>query len=401
MTFPTNAVLLSIGPLRANDGWVDIARTGDWVHPQRGPFTLTPETFESWVRNVVGYGNRVKFDYDHNTVFGEPVPESQKASGYIEPRADNFRIIHHPDSDGSMVLQAVVNWTDEARGRIDRGEYWGVSPVFVDDWPDPRTGKSMGPTLLNLALTSEPFLAGMAPLAATRQSGVRPKEMEMDEKAIRAALGIGDEVDIIASIHALKATGEAASAEMAEVAPVIAAMKSAGLDAAKAAEMLTKAKAIPDPVLLSRTEATELRGSVSTLKTELSTAREDLDQIKQQRHAERRETAISGLVACMRIAPAHRTFASKQFDLGDDHFNAYLATLPPAQTLARIGTGLVPEEGPEDVLELVKAAAKVYVDGGMKPAAAEIHVLNTNAALKERYDRFQAIARARALGIVV
>lgn len=147
----------------ADAPWTDLAVSGTWTHSEAGTFTLTPAMFDRWVERVVRTGRRVKVDYDHNTLLEGAGPDLAKASGSIEPRHPSFRQVRRRWDDGSTrtVLQARIDWTPEARGRIRAGEYWSTSPVFTED------------ELFNVALCTEPFFPGLMPVAATRASGRR------------------------------------------------------------------------------------------------------------------------------------------------------------------------------------------------------------------------------------
>jgi phage I-like protein len=391
-------------------GWYDLARTGDWHHPAFGEFTWTVKSFETWVRNIVAGQNRLKIDYNHASVYGGVTAEEQKAAGHVEPRADNFRVVDwvNPmtgESDGSKVLQIRPSWTPEGRERINAQEYWGMSVVELSQFPSPHTGKNQGETLLNIALTSDPFIPGLKPLvAASRGQGAEGEDMDLKE--IRNALGIGDDVDLKEHLIALTKTakdGAEATETLASMTPVMEtiAEKYEG-DVDGAVKVLTKTAAATDGaddkdvVVLSKVDWQKSLDRLTALE---ATTAEQEDQLKKaalDALATERDAALDKAVLDGKITVAERDVAGKQYDaskaLKDPSlWTDWLDRRPAVTAATRVGTtpGTIanPADEPEVMAKIRVAANKLVEDKQAKDEADGMRkVLTMDQSLRDEYN---------------
>lgn len=151
----------------AGDGpvWVQIATRGHFNGHSAGPFDLNDGVFADIVRNFrdVDQG-RVAFDFEHASE-AEPsagaVPQvGAPAQGWIRDLSVR--------EDG---LYALVDWLEPARTYIREKKYRFVSPAIRFGARDPKSGKPIGARLTSVALTNQPFLRDLRPLAAKDVAG--------------------------------------------------------------------------------------------------------------------------------------------------------------------------------------------------------------------------------------
>lgn len=230
-----------------NKKWIQLYPYDSWDHPfydtttiDRDVASKLKDSFDNKVKN-----KRLFSDYEH----GMDKAKGNKASG-------EFMQLDVRD-DG---LWGLVQFTDTARKEIDAGEWNYWSTAHHDVWKHPQTKEEFEFVFAGGGLTNNPYVKGMVPLNFSEvfvlnpdmehapeehqdpivgpdfdgpfhdddagDSGSRietPPEAEdgtvpdrsgtvtkgkaeggnMDEAKVREALGIGDDVDIVATIEAL------------------------------------------------------------------------------------------------------------------------------------------------------------------------------------------------------
>ena len=173
-------ILLNAAATPSADGtvWVQVAEEGEWRgHPQ-GPFSLTAEVFEQAIANLRrhpaftagpdGYGctDVIQWDFHHRSedkadpaiaVQGAP---AQGWAQDIETRSG---------ADGKVQLWAKTRWLPLAQQYVREDKYKWASIAIWPDAVDPVTGESIGYYISSIALTNDPFIQGMVPLAAERR----------------------------------------------------------------------------------------------------------------------------------------------------------------------------------------------------------------------------------------
>lgn len=131
-------------------GLMHIASVGTWLGHPSGPFEFTAELFDRLcTRFQERGGSALLVDYDHRSGGKRVEPEQNKASGWI-------RSLWRSGDGADAELWASVEFTQAAAGMIAAGEYLYCSPVVAWSVPDKRTAE-VGPELLKVALTNEPF----------------------------------------------------------------------------------------------------------------------------------------------------------------------------------------------------------------------------------------------------
>lgn len=140
--------------------WVQIAKQGAFAGHPSGPFRLDEKTFDEIIRNFRATENRViPWDFEHASEMPATegsIPErGAPAQGWIT----DLKI------EGGD-LYGLTNWGELAREYIHSKKYRFCSPAIRFGSKDRVTGKNIGARLTSVALTNEPFLDGMQPLAA-------------------------------------------------------------------------------------------------------------------------------------------------------------------------------------------------------------------------------------------
>jgi hypothetical protein len=142
--------------------WVQLARQGSFAgHPQGKPFRLDLRTFNTMIANFrANKDGELPIDFEHaseqDPTEGSIPSGGAPAQGWIVDLAIR--------DDGN--LYALVQWGALARQYIREGKYKFISPAFHLQSKNRETGEPTGPYLSSAALTNQPFLDGMQPLAA-------------------------------------------------------------------------------------------------------------------------------------------------------------------------------------------------------------------------------------------
>ncbi len=192
--------------------WVELARSG--THFGRGSerrVELTADDLRSMVR---GY-DKIKSEgwfavgapvgFNHAAILGSRDPESTKAAGRI------LSVRTQDNSDGSLSLYGLVQWTDEGRKRIRAGEFDGFSIEMIpaDVARSKTTGEPLGEAaLIGGTLTNEPFVAGMQAVAASEQKSTARSDDTMSStlSILRGTVALTEEAteaEVIAKVQAL------------------------------------------------------------------------------------------------------------------------------------------------------------------------------------------------------
>jgi Mu-like prophage I protein len=206
-----------------NQVWINIAKVGEWNGHPRGPFQFTPEVFDQIVSNTQSRVTPINCDYEHQTF--------KSLTGAIPSSGRILEVQRRGDE-----LWALAELTDRAAQMVRSGEYRTCSPVIEFDATDRVTGKDIGPELLSLALTNDPFQDGLHPIKLTRiamAENTTPEEKKKDDASCMAAGGNAVPAGAVpAVVHVVPA----APAEMAK--PVVPAHQPDGtpVDPATAAD---------------------------------------------------------------------------------------------------------------------------------------------------------------------
>ncbi len=250
--------------------WIQLLPFGTHAHP-RGDFIFDHDAGDRVLARVKSLRNDFVVDYEHQSLEGVQAP----AAGWIK----EFDL----RGDG---LWGRVEWTGKAEGYIRNKEYKYVSPVVKVEAETSKVTE-----FINLALTNNPQIDGMVPLVNKKTSQKKEKN---NMKAIAAALSLNEsatEAEIIAAIKALKKEDK----EEKDVAnSAVAELKEfyAELDAKDASEAKGKLLALKQG-----------DSSLKTLQTELTALKNGLAK-------EKAEKAVTEALACGKITPAQKEWAT-------------------------------------------------------------------------------------------
>jgi len=195
----------------------------------KGPFTLDDEGARGIIAAFEAQTNDMVIDYEHQTIADPPV--EAPAAGWIKKLVNR----------GAEGIWAVIEWTERAKQYIANREYRYVSPVFLKRVSDNRVIR-----LINVALTNQPNIDGMVPLANKLgfEGDTNTKEATMkelwkllglsedakEEAAVAAVNKLRGDLEakrvvVIASKGVLDALGLAETATESEIIGTIEAMK--------------------------------------------------------------------------------------------------------------------------------------------------------------------------------
>jgi len=154
--------LIHIAKINATDGkapeWILLFAAGTNSLLTGEKFVVDRAAYDTLAVFVAKRGVDIVFDYEHQSVAGVKAP----AAGWI-------RELRWEEANGIM---ARVDWTEEAAGYIERGEYRYFSPVFGVRKTDGRVV-----SLLSVALTNTPKTNHLTPILA--KMGMTDKEDDM------------------------------------------------------------------------------------------------------------------------------------------------------------------------------------------------------------------------------
>jgi phage I-like protein len=152
----------------------------------KGPFTLDDEGARGIIAAFEAQTNDMVIDYEHQTIADPPV--EAPAAGWIKKLVNR----------GAEGIWAVIEWTERAKQYIANREYRYVSPVFLKRVSDNRVIR-----LINVALTNQPNIDGMVPLANKLgfEGDTNTKEATMKE--LWKLLGLSEDAKEEAAVAAV------------------------------------------------------------------------------------------------------------------------------------------------------------------------------------------------------
>lgn len=191
--------------------WVQVARAGEYKGYEV-PFVLTADHFRQMIQNLhahpsykagvngIGSEDVISWDFEHlsdpSNFTVSTAQGGAPAQGWIQ------ELQVRAGADGTAELWALTRWLDTARTYIKNGQYKWASVDFTFNGIHPITGESVGAVLFSVALTNQPFIEGMQPLAAKKPERVRASYYEAAENAeealrkIRKALKLPETADV-------------------------------------------------------------------------------------------------------------------------------------------------------------------------------------------------------------
>lgn len=153
-------------------GWMNVAIEGEWLGHPAGPFSMDAEKMQQCVARFEQQQNPMVVDYEHNSV--RPGGDG-RAAGWIHE-------LEVREGENGAELWAKVEWTNAAAEMIKAGEYRYCSPVIDFESKDRESNETVPVELFNVAITNNPFLDGMHPIALTRTAASAALENNMPEE---------------------------------------------------------------------------------------------------------------------------------------------------------------------------------------------------------------------------
>lgn len=149
-------------PGKAPARWIHVATAGEFVYDGE-PMTLTAETFDAFIKNFGEQKNPLPVYLNH---------DEQQAEGWV---LDLKR-------EGEELFANMEFGTDIADA-IAKGKWRFCSMGFSLESVSRTTGDPIGPELMEVSLTNEPFLDGLQPVSLSRAPKGRVR-MGMDVREI-------------------------------------------------------------------------------------------------------------------------------------------------------------------------------------------------------------------------
>jgi len=344
--------------------WIQVAEEGEFRGHPTGPFVLDRAAFDTIVANFrahpsyrcdetgKGCTDVVPFDFHHASEQGGPSVAVAGAPAQAWAQELEVRV----GEDGKSQLWAYTRWLEPARTYVREGKYKWCSVAVWPDATDPKTGQRVGWYLSSIALTNDPFIQGMQPIAAARSANhpVTEKETANMELLKLLATRFNIPADEGAVQKAILAELDAAGQATAQLTSILGALGVEDVDAAmqrivaqmKAAKALEEA--MPQLAALKDEQAA----------VEEKAVEEDTDMAMQ---AHRLPAAAKAALLVMRrgnVARLTRESAPADFAARVESRKAFLAAYPPApaadkahllQAVATVPAGqpITAPQGPE------------------------------------------------------
>lgn len=131
--------------------WIHCAVFGMWKGYRDGTIVFDRGFFGAVVANFGARTTPPPLTYEHPRYDGAGMPIP--AAGFIHELALR--------DDG---LWALVEWTPGGAGYVRAGEYRYCSVVIDRKSVDPVSGEAVGPRLMEIGLTNQPFIDGLTPI---------------------------------------------------------------------------------------------------------------------------------------------------------------------------------------------------------------------------------------------
>jgi len=147
---------------------VPFFRLGIWKHPQYGELQGTQEKFDAMInnfrRNVAGRPPFIRLGHTNE---GAPTFGDTPAEAWV------YDIVQ----EGPVLFALAHPTSDEIVQAIRAKRYRFASPEYQEDYTQKETGAKVGPTLLAIGLTNEPFLTRLPDTVALAE---RPDDIYLD-----------------------------------------------------------------------------------------------------------------------------------------------------------------------------------------------------------------------------
>ena len=266
-----------------------------WIKPNGISINIDEESIKMILENFEKRENDLVLDYEHQTLDGVEAP----AAAWITKLEEK--------EDG---LWAFVEWTNRGREYVEQREYRYISPVLTIDEDTLR-----GIQLLSAALTNNPAIDGMTPVAATETNTKNGgNKMEFLTK-LAELLGLSSEAteeEVLSLIQGMINNEEEVPEELAEVLE----LEDGEVTIAAAKKKIYAMK----------------MGSVS--KSEMANVSRQLSEM-------RAEKTVEVAMSEGKITPVQKNWAIKMASKDPKFFEEYLRTAPKVVPMTEIGNSPV------------------------------------------------------------
>jgi len=338
--------------LSASDGWYHLlpaghfkAKDGRPADVPGGHWFLDAATAAELIARNAGMANDRPIDYEHQTLNSEKNGQAAPAAGWFNASELQWR-----DDSGLWIKP---RWTDRARDFIANKEYRYLSAVFPYD---ETTGQPLW--LHSVALTNDPGLDGLHPLASLKAGSLNPTFTPTQEKTMDPIL-----------VAILKALGfqiadETKPEDLPKQDQVLASLKAIQDKAALTETLSTQVAALkanppeakPDPAKYVPIAAlTEMQAQLAVLKATATTS--ELDTLISQAKDDGRllpsmeewakdygQKDIAALKAFLEKAPAIAALKGTQTEGKEQPGKTGAEGLTPDELEAAKLTGKTPQE---------------------------------------------------------
>lgn len=263
-------------------GRIQILPPGGMVKSVHGDFVFDDRAAEELVEKFNRRKNDLVIDYEHQTLTGAEAP----AAGWIKALAYN----------PAQGLWADVEWTPRGAEYVKNKEYRYLSPVVRVRKSDNRAVE-----LHSAALTNDPAIDGMVPIA--NKAGNKNKEEDMNEflKKLAKSLGLADD-----------------ATEDAVLEKCTALMKPVTVVAHK--DVLTLLGAADDASL------DDVKGKIMALKNPAGFVKaEDYEALKKQLADKETTDMVELALKDGKITPAQKTWAMEYAKTAPESFKEFVA----------------------------------------------------------------------------
>lgn len=316
------------------EGWIEIEGEGKAL--------VDRQAHEVVAAYFTRRGNDIVIDYEHQTVEGGKAP----AAGWIK----EFRYTE------GVGIEARAEWTEEAKGYIEKGEYRYFSPVFLVRKSDKRVI-----AVHSVALTNAPKINHLNPLLAKLGADFREEGDNMDFlKKLITKLGLKAEADEDQVVEAVEAVID----------------KNKKLEEAKPKEVEVIAKDVLDALDLTEGDASTVVASIHALKqsTKGGVSREEFDKMKKDLRKRDADEIVAKAMAEGKVTPDQKEWADAYALRDLEGFKTFVAKAPvviPVEELPdqkKKGEGVIDET----VLQVAKMMDNTEEDikkyGGVQDA---------------------------------
>jgi hypothetical protein len=156
--------------------WIQVAEEGKFLGHPSGAFELDREAFGEIVKNFrahpsfekgsggLGSARVVPFDIKHASE--EPASAIAVSGAPAHGWALDLEV--REGDDGKAELWALAEFIEPMASWVLEGRYRWTSVAIWPNAVDPKTGKEIGWYMSSIAVTNDPFIQGMVPIAAER-----------------------------------------------------------------------------------------------------------------------------------------------------------------------------------------------------------------------------------------